>query len=43
MVPATRAGVAARNMATRLWPTVAAASWIRNRITPSRKPAPALA
>ncbi|MGY0062309.1 FAD-dependent monooxygenase [Streptomyces sp. LZ34] len=43
MVPATRAGVAARNMASRLWPTVAAASWIRNRIAPSRKPAPAIA
>ncbi|MES4908256.1 MULTISPECIES: FAD-dependent monooxygenase [unclassified Streptomyces] len=43
MVPATRAGVAARNMATRLWPTVAAASWVRNRITPSRRPASALA
>lgn len=43
MVPATRAGVAVRNMASRLWPTAAAASWIRNRIAPSRKPTPAMA
>ncbi|MEU5024862.1 FAD-dependent monooxygenase [Streptomyces milbemycinicus] len=42
MVPATRAGVAVRNMASRLWPAAAAASWIRGRITPSRKSVPAM-
>ncbi|MGH4031217.1 hypothetical protein ACQB60_20040 [Actinomycetota bacterium Odt1-20B] len=36
MVPATRAGVAVRNAASWLWPAVAAGSWMRNRITPSR-------
>jgi 2-polyprenyl-6-methoxyphenol hydroxylase-like FAD-dependent oxidoreductase len=41
MVPATRAGVVARNLATRLWPTAATASWLRNRLTPSRRPAAA--
>lgn len=40
MVPATRVGVAARNLATRLWPTAAAASWVRNRVAPSRALAP---
>jgi 2-polyprenyl-6-methoxyphenol hydroxylase-like FAD-dependent oxidoreductase len=39
MVPATRAGVAARNLATRLWPTAAAASWVRNQVArPTRSP-----
>ncbi|WP_051467990.1 FAD-dependent monooxygenase [Actinomadura oligospora] len=38
MVPATRTGVATRNLASRLWPTVAAASWLRNQVTPSPKP-----
>lgn len=41
MVPATRAGVAARNLATRLWPTAAALSWLRDKLTPSRGLAPA--
>jgi 2-polyprenyl-6-methoxyphenol hydroxylase-like FAD-dependent oxidoreductase len=36
MVPATRAGITARNLATRLWPTAAAVAWIRNQITPDR-------
>ncbi|NUU20802.1 MAG: monooxygenase [Streptomycetaceae bacterium] len=34
MVPATRAGVAVRNAATRLWPAAAAGTWLRNRVTP---------
>jgi 2-polyprenyl-6-methoxyphenol hydroxylase-like FAD-dependent oxidoreductase len=39
MVPATRTGVAARNLATRLWPTAAAASWVRNQVArPARSP-----
>jgi 2-polyprenyl-6-methoxyphenol hydroxylase-like FAD-dependent oxidoreductase len=38
MVPATRTGIAARNLATRLWPTAAAAGWVRNRISPRREP-----
>ncbi|MFG2819368.1 FAD-dependent monooxygenase [Kitasatospora sp. NPDC048365] len=29
LVPATRAGIAARNAATRLWPAAAALSWLR--------------
>ncbi|TMR23463.1 monooxygenase [Nonomuraea turkmeniaca] len=41
MVPATRAGIITRNLATRLWPAAAAASWLRNRITPSRSLTPA--
>ena len=36
MVPATRGGIAARNAATRLWPIVASAAWIRDRLTPRR-------
>lgn len=32
MVPATYTGVAARNLATRLWPTAAAASWVRSQV-----------
>ncbi|MGP3961084.1 FAD-dependent monooxygenase [Nonomuraea sp. 3N208] len=43
MVPATRAGVIARNLATRLWPAAAAASWLRKRITPSRRLTPVTA
>ncbi|GAA3059927.1 FAD-dependent monooxygenase [Streptomyces glomeratus] len=43
MVPATRAGVVARNAASRFWPAAAAGAWIRNRITPSRRPAPVMA
>jgi 2-polyprenyl-6-methoxyphenol hydroxylase-like FAD-dependent oxidoreductase len=38
MVPATRTGIAARNLASRLWPAMAAAGWVRNRITPRREP-----
>jgi 2-polyprenyl-6-methoxyphenol hydroxylase-like FAD-dependent oxidoreductase len=41
LVPATRTGIAARNLATRLWPAAAAAAWVRNRITSRREPAPA--
>jgi 2-polyprenyl-6-methoxyphenol hydroxylase-like FAD-dependent oxidoreductase len=41
MVPATRAGIAARNLASRFWPAAAAASWVRNRLTPSRGLTPA--
>jgi 2-polyprenyl-6-methoxyphenol hydroxylase-like FAD-dependent oxidoreductase len=46
MVPATRAGVAARNAATRLWPVAAAGAWLRNRVSPRAKgqrPEPAAA
>jgi 2-polyprenyl-6-methoxyphenol hydroxylase-like FAD-dependent oxidoreductase len=39
MVPATRTGIMARNLASRLWPTAATAGWLRNRITPRREPA----
>jgi 2-polyprenyl-6-methoxyphenol hydroxylase-like FAD-dependent oxidoreductase len=41
MVPATRTGIAARNLATRLWPAAAAAGWMRNRITARRGPSQA--
>jgi hypothetical protein len=37
MVPANRTGIAARNLATRLWPAAAAAGWLRNQITPRRQ------
>ena len=40
MVPATRPGIAARNLASRLWPAAATTGWLRNRITPRRDPAP---
>ncbi|WP_327074544.1 FAD-dependent monooxygenase [Kitasatospora purpeofusca] len=43
MVPATRAAIAARNAATRLWPAVAAGAWLRDRARPRpahRAPAP---
>jgi 2-polyprenyl-6-methoxyphenol hydroxylase-like FAD-dependent oxidoreductase len=40
MVPATRTGIAARNLATHLWPAAAAAGWARNRLTPRRQPSP---
>jgi 2-polyprenyl-6-methoxyphenol hydroxylase-like FAD-dependent oxidoreductase len=43
IVPATRTGIAARNLSTRLWPVAAATGWVRNRITPRRKPAPVTA
>ncbi len=43
IVPATRTGIAARNLATRLWPAAAAVGWVRNRITPRRQPSPATA
>ncbi|MDX6282789.1 MAG: hypothetical protein QOH03_3860, partial [Kribbellaceae bacterium] len=36
MVPAGRTGIAARNLATRLWPAAAGASWLRNRLVPAR-------
>ncbi|MCP2336581.1 FAD-dependent monooxygenase [Actinomadura rupiterrae] len=35
MVPSSRAGIAARNMATRLWSTAAAGSWLRNQLRPA--------
>lgn len=41
MVPATRRGIAARNLASRLWPAAAATRWLRNRITPRSRPAQA--
>jgi 2-polyprenyl-6-methoxyphenol hydroxylase-like FAD-dependent oxidoreductase len=37
MVPATRSGIAARNLASRLWPAAAAVGWVRNRITLSSR------
>lgn len=43
MVPATRGGVAVRNLATRLWPAAAAAGWLRSHLTPSRPSVPAAA
>jgi 2-polyprenyl-6-methoxyphenol hydroxylase-like FAD-dependent oxidoreductase len=43
IVPATRTGIVARNLATRLWPAVAAAGWVRSRIIPRREPNPAAA
>jgi 2-polyprenyl-6-methoxyphenol hydroxylase-like FAD-dependent oxidoreductase len=43
MVPATRSGIAARNLASRLWPAAAATAWMRNRISPIRRPAKATA
>src|SRR5215467_3863846 len=39
IVPATRTGIAARNLASRLWPAAAAAAWVRNQLTPPREPA----
>jgi len=36
MVPATRTGIAARNLASRLWPAAAAAGWLRKQIVPRR-------
>jgi len=41
IVPATRTGIATRNLATRLWPAAAAAGWLRNQITPRRQPSQA--
>ena len=41
MVPATRRGVAVRNLATRLWPAAAAGGWLRKHLTPSRPSVPA--
>jgi 2-polyprenyl-6-methoxyphenol hydroxylase-like FAD-dependent oxidoreductase len=43
MVPATRTGIAARNLATRLWPAAATVGWVRRRIAPRRGPAQAAA
>jgi 2-polyprenyl-6-methoxyphenol hydroxylase-like FAD-dependent oxidoreductase len=37
LVPATRGGIVARNLATRLWPVVAAAGWLRRRPSPRRE------
>ncbi|WP_345354735.1 FAD-dependent monooxygenase [Actinoallomurus liliacearum] len=33
MVPASRAGIATRNLASRLWPAAAATGWVRGRLT----------
>lgn len=35
VVPATRIGVAVRNLVSNAWPVVAAGSWLRGRLTPS--------
>lgn len=35
MVPSSRAGITTRNLASRLWPAAAAASWVRSRLTPA--------
>jgi 2-polyprenyl-6-methoxyphenol hydroxylase-like FAD-dependent oxidoreductase len=43
MVPATRTGIAARNLATRLWPAAATVGWVRRHIAPRRGPAQAAA
>ncbi|MFG1704171.1 hypothetical protein ACFLIM_13360 [Nonomuraea sp. M3C6] len=39
MVPATRVGIATRNLASRLWPAAATAGWLRNQVIPRRRPA----
>ncbi|MEW9530453.1 FAD-dependent monooxygenase [Microbispora sp. NPDC049125] len=36
LIPATWRGIAARNLATRLWPLAAAAGWAGRRLTPRR-------
>jgi 2-polyprenyl-6-methoxyphenol hydroxylase-like FAD-dependent oxidoreductase len=36
LIPATGVGILARNLATRLWPVGAAASWLRRRLAPGR-------
>jgi len=36
LIPATRRGILARNLATRLWPLGAAAAWLRRRLVPVR-------
>ncbi|MDR8407511.1 FAD-dependent monooxygenase [Nonomuraea sp. 3-1Str] len=43
MVPSTRTGIAARNLATHLWPAAATAGRLRNLLTSRRDPAPAAA
>jgi 2-polyprenyl-6-methoxyphenol hydroxylase-like FAD-dependent oxidoreductase len=35
LIPATRPGILARNLATRLWPVGAAAGWLRHRLAPA--------
>lgn len=35
LIPATRPGILARNLATRLWPVGAAAGWLRRRLAPA--------
>jgi 2-polyprenyl-6-methoxyphenol hydroxylase-like FAD-dependent oxidoreductase len=35
LIPATRQGILARNLATRLWPVGAAAGWLRRRLAPA--------
>ncbi|KAB8184014.1 FAD-dependent monooxygenase [Microbispora catharanthi] len=43
MVPATRTGITARNMASRLWPAAAAVGWARNLLSPRQADARAVA
>ena len=43
IVPATKTGIAARNLASRLWPAAAAVGWVRRWITARRQPALATA
>ena len=38
LIPATRFGVAVRNLATRLWPAAAAAMWLGRRLARGSKP-----
>ncbi|WP_345579678.1 hypothetical protein [Nonomuraea rosea] len=40
MVPATRTGIAARNLATRLWPAAATAGRLRNLLTSTATASP---
>ena len=39
LVPATQAGIAARNLATRLWPLGVAAAWVRTQFARGARPA----
>ncbi|WP_248959140.1 FAD-dependent monooxygenase [Sphaerisporangium perillae] len=38
LIPATRGGIVARNLATRLWPAAAAGAWVRRRLAADREP-----
>jgi 2-polyprenyl-6-methoxyphenol hydroxylase-like FAD-dependent oxidoreductase len=37
LIPETRSGILARNLATRLWPVGAAAGWLGSRMAPCRE------